>query len=113
MNGKSAPNHLSSPFDLFLPFLRNRANLIEILELASTNTQTTGRLGPKVKSMIVAKPPDCYSSDSTGKVCPKCNDHHYILSKRPRFLALSTDERIKLLPTHEISFQLFSFRSLC
>ncbi|KAF9412464.1 hypothetical protein HW555_009034 [Spodoptera exigua] len=96
----------SITFDMFMQFLRTRADLIENLERLRTNnnSQTAGRSNPKIKSMLVNQPHNSSSIETAPKVCPKCHSNDHQLNNCPQFLALSVDARIKLLPTYKICF---------
>ncbi|KAF9412441.1 hypothetical protein HW555_009044 [Spodoptera exigua] len=99
----------SITFDMFMQFLRTRADLIENLERLRTNnnSQTAGRSNPKIKSMLVNQPHNSSSIETAAKVCPKCHSNDHTLNNCPQFLALSIDARIKLLPTYKICFNCF------
>lgn len=96
-------------FEKFMTFLRNRADLIETLELSRNNYfQTSNKSCPKIKSMVATQSLNDHSNNTemSRKVCPKCNNDHS-LSNCPQFLALSNDARLKLLPTFKICFNCF------
>ncbi|KAH9643118.1 hypothetical protein HF086_010570, partial [Spodoptera exigua] len=60
----------SITFDMFMQFLRTRADLIENLERLQTNnnSQTAGRSNPKIKSMLVNQPHNSSSIETAPKV---------------------------------------------
>ncbi|XP_050554065.1 uncharacterized protein LOC118278462 [Spodoptera frugiperda] len=96
-------------FEDFIKFLRDRADLIETLELSRNNcSQTSNKSCPKIKSMVATQSLN-YSvnnDEMSRKVCPNCNRDHS-LNNCPQFLALSNDARFKLLPTFKICFNCF------
>lgn len=91
----------------FLEFMRNRADLIETIEL-SKNNATSSKQASKIKALVSYQSNDNKNNTSTSsmKPCPNCNDDHY-LNNCPKFLALSSDARYKLLPTYKICFNCF------
>ncbi|KAF9415480.1 hypothetical protein HW555_006902 [Spodoptera exigua] len=96
----------SITFDMFMQFLRTRADLIENLERLRTNnnSQTAGRSNPRIKSMLANQSNNSSSIETAPQVCPKCHSNDHTLNNCPQFLALSIDARIKLLPTYKICF---------
>ncbi|XP_050555965.1 uncharacterized protein LOC118281405 isoform X1 [Spodoptera frugiperda] len=96
-------------FEDFIKFLRNRADLIETLELSRNNcSQTSNKSCPKIKSMVATQSLNhsVNNNEMSRKVCPNCNNDHS-LNNCPQFLALSNDARFKLLPTFKICFNCF------
>ncbi|CAK1584895.1 unnamed protein product [Parnassius mnemosyne] len=95
-------------FDIFLMFLKNRADLIETLEMS--NSGATNRLNssikyaPKVRAMVsVRDTGNKNGSAFSAKLCPKCKGDHK-LSSCPQFLGLSNDVRLQLLPEYKVCF---------
>ncbi|KAH9628959.1 hypothetical protein HF086_011226, partial [Spodoptera exigua] len=56
-------------FEVFMQFLRSRADLIETLELSRTNySQAVIKTGPKIKSMVATQSPTSSISELTSKL---------------------------------------------
>ncbi|XP_041976443.1 uncharacterized protein LOC121731154 [Aricia agestis] len=92
-------------FDKFIDFIRNRADLIETLELSRNNHSTTGRQGSKFKSMVSVQ--NNTHSESVNKVCcPNCKGDHS-LSNCSNFLGLSNEARLKLLAGYKVCYNCF------
>ncbi|XP_049884023.1 uncharacterized protein LOC126379357 [Pectinophora gossypiella] len=98
----------SITFDSFITFIRQRADLIETLELSRNQSNKSNN---KIKTMVSIQGNPNTTSNTTGsqsscKVCPKCkNDHN--LSQCPQFLALTNEARLKLLPSYKVCFNCF------
>lgn len=90
-------------FDIFINFLRNRASILESLEL-SRNSNV--KPSPKLRSMVAVHDSLQIRNNkqfSSQKLCPKCNGEHD-LQNCSIFLALNNDARYKLLPTLKVCF---------
>lgn len=89
--------------DAFIKFLRNRADLVETIELSQNKTVGKHNKQSKIKTLVSQN-----GSDKSGsmKPCPNCKEDHY-LNNCPKFLALSNDARYRLLPSYKICFNCF------
>ena len=93
-------------FNQFMEFIRNRADLIETLEL-SRNTASlsqvhiTQKAVPKIRAMVTI------NNSHSGLSCPKCNGDHK-LNLCPQFLALTVRERLLCLPNYKVCYNCFS-----
>lgn len=97
-------------FDNFITFIRNRADLIETLELSSApaagqSVQPVKNVS-KHRTMISTQITKHCVTSPTFKPCPKCDGDHN-LSRCSQFLALSNEERLNLLPTYKVCFNCF------
>ncbi|XP_059061597.1 uncharacterized protein LOC131854485 [Achroia grisella] len=93
-------------FNDFITFLRNRADLLESLELSrnvSTSNQPSQYIKPtsKCKSMVSVQ-----NNNIVPMVCPKCNGDHS-LGNCHQFLSLSNNERFQLLPNYKVCYNCF------
>ncbi|XP_061710770.1 uncharacterized protein LOC133520395 [Cydia pomonella] len=96
-------------FDNFITFMRNRADLIETLELSSASgagqSSQPAKIASKHRTLLSTQTTKhCVTSSS--KPCPKCNGDHN-LNSCGQFLALSNAERLNLLPSYKICFNCF------
>lgn len=106
-------------FPTFLTFIKNRADIIETLELSNSSaTKNANTLkNVKIKTMLVQ---DYYNKSNTGddknnlnpavfkpKKCQKCSGDHK-LSSCPEFLALSCEARLQILPSYKVCFNCLS-----
>ncbi|KAH9637863.1 hypothetical protein HF086_012136, partial [Spodoptera exigua] len=92
----------SITFDMFMQFLRTRADLIENLERLRTNnnSQTAGRSNPKIKSMLVNQPHNSSSIETAPKMFPMmklliyliCQNKEHHLKKEPSVLGYSYEK---------------------
>lgn len=101
-------------FDQFLNFIKIRADLNETLEMSSStvhnNMNTAPKSNSKIKTLLSMSDHIGQRNNNVpglGKLCPKCNGEHR-LNVCPQFLALSTNERLLLLPSFKICFNCFS-----
>ncbi|KAI5637155.1 pao retrotransposon peptidase domain-containing protein [Phthorimaea operculella] len=99
-------NTESTTLDKFISFLRSHADLLETLEFLRNPPQSQSisapkGSNPKIKTMVSVQKTD------THETCPKCNGAHP-LAKCSRFLALTNEARLKLLPQLKICFNCFS-----
>ncbi|XP_049865557.1 uncharacterized protein LOC126366489 [Pectinophora gossypiella] len=93
--------------DYFQHFLRNRADLVETLEMSrntvnqsnQNHNNQTKNTNPKIKTMV--------SVQSSSRSCQLCNGEHN-LANCSQFLSLSNDARLKLLPTYKVCYNCFS-----
>ncbi|CAH0699559.1 unnamed protein product [Spodoptera exigua] len=95
----------SITFDMFMQFLRTRADLIENLERLQTNnnnSQTAGRSNPKIKSMLVNQPHNSPSIETAPKVCPKCNTDPKFYEPADVDLLIGADLFWKLLGSQKL-----------
>ncbi|XP_049878912.1 uncharacterized protein LOC126375875 [Pectinophora gossypiella] len=89
-------------FKKFIKFIRNRADLIETLEMSRSGPASTcNKSNPKLKSMVGVQ--NTSNAQLSSKVCPKCKGNH-TLTDCSSFLALSNEERLKLVPTFKICY---------
>nr|XP_053600617.1 uncharacterized protein LOC128669669 [Plodia interpunctella] len=97
---------VSINFEIFLQFLRNRADLLETLELSRSN-QSIGLIKPipKLKSMLAQNSFNARSENSP-QLCCKCQGEH-ALNNCPQFLALSNEARFETLPSFKVCFNCF------
>ncbi|XP_059054462.1 uncharacterized protein LOC131848562 [Achroia grisella] len=109
----------SITFDTFLEFIRNRADLIETLELSCVNQGNLNHKSTmKLKSMVSvhgSHPHHSNTAESHNRICPKCKGDHS-LTGCPQFLALSIEARLKVLPSFKVCFNCFRvghFANLC
>ncbi|XP_045450206.1 uncharacterized protein LOC123658959 [Melitaea cinxia] len=63
----------SIKFKDFIRFMRNRADLIETIELSRSNVSNSFVKGPKLKSMVAQSPINS-GTDVVTRTCPKCKD---------------------------------------
>ncbi|XP_063366895.1 uncharacterized protein LOC134655371 [Cydia amplana] len=96
-------------FDIFINFMRNRADLIETLELSSASSagqsSQPAKIASKHRVLLSTQPTEpCVTSQS--QICPKCNGEHS-LNNCSQFLALSNIERLNLLPNYKVCFNCF------
>lgn len=95
-------------FDTFITFIRNRADLLETLELSHGTTRHTHsviKTSHKHKSMMSIQDTS-NNINNMRKGCPKCNEDHN-LNSCSQFLALNNDDRLQLLPQFKICFNCF------
>lgn len=106
----------SIELDTFITFLRNRADLIETLELSRNQTavvnQPQGFKSPtKLKTFISVQDPSCSDTQSVAssisKCCPNCNNESHNLVNCPQFLSLTPNARLKSLFRYKICFNCF------
>lgn len=101
---KDKPINLNS----FIEFMRNRADLIETIELSQNNV--TSKNISKIKTMMSVQSNRNNNKNNlcapVMKPCPYCNDEHY-LNNCPKFIALSNEDRYKLMPNFKICFNCF------
>lgn len=94
----------------FLEFLRNRANLLETLEM-SRGTKCSQNVNSNVKLKTMVSMSDSQSGSEVKKQqgfkpCPKCNGAHP-LYHCSQFLSLSVEKRRELLPQYKVCFNCF------
>lgn len=103
-------------FPVFLTFVKNRAELIETLEMSSStiDKHLNTSKNSKVRTMVIQdsnhkidKNNQVNNSSSKPKICVKCNGEHK-LSNCPQFLALSNEARLQLLPKYKICYNCLS-----
>ncbi|KAF9424507.1 hypothetical protein HW555_000318 [Spodoptera exigua] len=98
-------------FDAFMQFLRDRAVLLETLDLKFNTINSTQNKpsshSNKIKStsMVVSQNSPSSSTD-INKLCPHCKGDH-VLSSCSQFLALSIDARLKLIPNYKVCYNCF------
>lgn len=107
----------SITFDTFLQFVRNRADLIETLELSRSHINIGNKNTTKIKTMVSVQGGHTNqgSSELLQRICPKCKGDHN-LTNCPQFLALTVEARIKLLPTYKLCYNCFRtghFANMC
>lgn len=108
----------SISFNVFIEFIRNRADLIETLELSRNSQSGNKPTSGKLKSMVSVQGGQgqgSTSAESHPRICPKCKGDHN-LAQCPQFLALSVDARLKLLPSYKLCFNCFRsghFANMC
>lgn len=100
-------------FDAFMQFLRDRAVLLETLDLkghsSNHSTQSKPSSHPnklKSTSMVVSQNSHSSSTD-LNRLCPHCKGDH-LLSSCSQFLALSIDARLKLIPNYKVCYNCFN-----
>lgn len=99
----------SISFSKFMEFLRNRADLIETLELSHNVTINRGsnahanKNNHKLKAMVSL---DNTNTSSSSTCCPRCSGNHH-LNVCSQFLALSIAERLSALPSYKVCFNCF------
>ncbi|KAL0831492.1 hypothetical protein ABMA28_002289 [Loxostege sticticalis] len=99
----------SITFEKCIQFLRNRADLVETLELSRSGSSNQSSLhnksNPKLKSMVIQNSNNS-SSNYASKLCRKCQGDH-TLDNCPQFRALSPEARFKELPAFKVCFNCF------
>ncbi|KAL0840844.1 hypothetical protein ABMA28_014649 [Loxostege sticticalis] len=99
----------SITFEKCIQFLRNRADLVETLELSRSGRSSQSSLhdksNPKLKSMVIQNSNNS-SSNNASKLCRKCQGDH-TLDNCPQFLALSPEARFKEMPAFKVCFNCF------
>ncbi|KAJ0172949.1 hypothetical protein K1T71_011125 [Dendrolimus kikuchii] len=94
-------------FEAFMRFIRNRADLVETLELSRNNSShTPTKSSSKFKSLVTTQSPNDSSNYMSPKVCPNCKGNHN-LNSCSHFLALTNEARLKLLPSYKICYNCF------
>ncbi|CAG9109947.1 unnamed protein product [Plutella xylostella] len=99
----------SITFDLFIQFVRGRADLIETLEMSRNLNSTSHKSSSKLKAMVSVQHTNNNNNsntDSIKNVCPKCNGDHN-LSNCTQFLALSNEARYNSLPNYKVCYNCF------
>ncbi|XP_048481010.1 uncharacterized protein LOC119694823 [Plutella xylostella] len=99
----------SITFDLFIQFVRGRADLIETLEMSRNLNSTSHKSSSKLKAMVSVQHTNNKNNsntDSIKNVCPKCNGDHN-LSNCTQFLALSNEARYNSLPNYKVCYNCF------
>lgn len=92
-------------FDLFLQFLRSRADLIESLEMSRSCHSILNKPNSKVRSMVtVQNLSPC--KELRKDCCVKCKGDHSLIACS-QFLALSNDDRLKLMPSFKVCYNCF------
>ncbi|XP_022836586.1 uncharacterized protein LOC111363955, partial [Spodoptera litura] len=96
----------SITLETFLKFVRNRANLLETLEMFHVMSTVHAKPNNKIKTMVsiantLSIKPNCGTGSS--KPCPKCRGEQN-LSNCSQFLGLSNEERLALLPQLKVCF---------
>ncbi|CAK1593093.1 unnamed protein product [Parnassius mnemosyne] len=98
----------SVTFNIFLQFMRSRADLLETLETSRNFHFAPNRPSPKLKSMVSVQQSNIHNINSNKqfKGCYNCNGDHN-LGSCPQFLALSNEARLKLLSSYKICYNCF------
>ncbi|KAI5640198.1 hypothetical protein NE865_07455 [Phthorimaea operculella] len=104
----------SISFDIFISFIRKRADFLETLELSQSkpfagNSQNKSITKPKLANKtFMALPHTNKNADSPVKSCPHCQSDQHSLAKCAKFLSLSNESRLKLLPSLKICYNCFN-----
>ncbi|KAI5631263.1 putative peptidase (DUF1758) domain-containing protein [Phthorimaea operculella] len=104
----------SISFDIFISFIRKRADFLETLELSQSkpsagNSQHKSITKPKLANKtFMALPYTNKNADSPVKSCPHCQSDQHSLAKCAKFLSLSNESRLKLLPSLKICYNCFN-----
>lgn len=95
-------------FECFNSFLRNRADLLETIELSRSSNQThcdsPNKQTAKHKTMVSAQ----NNSHPPVKLCPMCKSYDHSLASCSQFLSLNNESRFKLMPSFKVCFNCFS-----
>lgn len=99
-------------FEAFLTFMRNRADLIESLEMsfssAAGQSNQPAKHPSKHRTMLAAHTGNKPKLNNTLSLpCPNCHSEHALVNC-PSFLALSNAERYKQIQSYKICFNCFA-----
>ncbi|KAH9643007.1 hypothetical protein HF086_013568 [Spodoptera exigua] len=104
-------------FKLFITFIKNRAEILETLELSTSNKHSNpGKHSKHVRTMLAqdsikSNTYDNHKQDNGSsnkpKNCVMCNGDHK-LSSCTQFLSLNNESRLKLLPKYKVCYNCFN-----
>lgn len=102
-------------FSSFLKFIKNRADLLETIEMSinfnkihnNLASHNLNRSSNKLKTLVSVSD-NCNKNSFDSKQCPKCGCDHKLINC-PQFLSLTNESRLKLLPEYKVCFNCLQF----
>lgn len=92
--------------DLFMKFLRNRADLLQTIEVSKSTVKHRALLSKSEPVVENSNVNMNRSNDSKSKSCPACHRDHF-LQNCEQFRAMSVQERRRIIPQYKICFLCF------